>query len=206
MSEPTPSFFERCFLAFSAFGRTLCSGAFAAGVARLRTGEAPPPAAEPLPPVVAAPVPEPAVPEPVAPPAPAPEPAPVLKEASPDAALQLLGLLQQDGRFVDFLEEDVAGYSDTDIGAAARVVHAGCRKVLRTHFTLTPVRSENEGSRLSVPAGFDASSLRLTGNVIGAAPFNGTLVHRGWRVTEVRLPRLAEGHAVSVIAPAEVEL
>src|SRR5258706_10952915 len=44
------------------------------------------------------------------------------------SALQLLALLQREGRFVDFLEEDVTSFSDADIGAAARVVHGGCRK------------------------------------------------------------------------------
>lgn len=198
MSVPTPSIFERFFLAFSAFGRTLFSSRFATGVAGLRQGEAPAPASQPSPAV--------AEPVPVAP-VPAATPQPVmLREATPDAALQLLGLLQQDGRFIDFLQEDVAAYSDADIGAAARIVHDGCRKVLRNHFELAPVRSENEGSRLTIQAGFDPNALRLTGNVVGSAPFTGTLVHRGWRVTEVRLPKLADGHDVSVVAAAEVEL
>jgi hypothetical protein len=33
--------------------------------------------------------------------------------------------------------------------------------------------------------------VRLTGNVVGKAPFKGTLSHRGWRATDVRLPQLA---------------
>jgi hypothetical protein len=114
--------------------------------------------------------------------------------------------LQQEGRFVDFLEEDVSAYSDADIGAAARVVHEGCRKALREHIRFEPVRSEPEGSRLTLEQGFDASSVRLAGNVVGQPPFTGTLVHRGWRAEEVKLPRLAQGHDVSVLAPAEVEL
>lgn len=198
MSVPTPSIFERFFLAFSAFGRTLFSSRFATGVAGLRQGEAPAPASQPSPAVAE---PAPVVPVPAATPQPV-----MLREATPDAALQLLGLLQQDGRFIDFLQEDVAAYSDADIGAAARIVHDGCRKVLRNHFELAPVRSENEGSRLTIQAGFDPNALRLTGNVVGSAPFTGTLVHRGWRVTEVRLPKLADGHDVSVVAAAEVEL
>jgi len=55
------------------------------------------------------------------------------------AALQLLGLLQREARFVDFIQEDVAPYTDAEIGAAARVVHEGCRKMLREHFALAPV-------------------------------------------------------------------
>lgn len=129
-----------------------------------------------------------------------------IKEAAPESALQLLGLLQNEARFVDFVEENVIGYSDAEIGAAARVVHEGCRKVLRQHFDLEPVRKEGENTRITVPKGFDASELRLTGNIVGQPPFSGTLVHRGWRVSHVKLPKMAEGHDPRIIATAEVEL
>ena len=130
----------------------------------------------------------------------------VIKEYSPDAALQLLGLLQKEARFIDFVQEDVSQYSDAEIGAAARVVHDGFRKVLRQYFELEPVRTEAEGKRITLPKGFDASSIRITGNIVGQAPFTGTLVHRGWKATEVKLPKLTEGHDVKVVAAAEVEL
>lgn len=128
------------------------------------------------------------------------------RESNSVAALQLLSLLQNEARFVDFVREGVTSYSDAEIGAAARVVHDGCAKVLKQYFEIEPVRSETEGQRISVPKGFDAASIRLTGNVVGSAPFSGTLVHRGWRVSKVRLPKMNEGHATEVIAPAEVEL
>ena len=138
---------------------------------------------------------------------PAAEPQPVIvREPTPEAALQLLGLLQREARFVDFVQEDVAADSDADIGAAARVVHEGCRKVLGEHFSIEPVRSESEGSRITLAEGFDAAAVRLTGKVVGQPPFTGSLGHRGWRVTDTRLPKLAEGHDASVIAQAEVEL
>ena len=187
--NPNPSFFRRLPLAFGAFFSTLGNPAFAGQVLALRQSVAPPAEA----------------PTPAA--APAPTPAPViLKEASPDAALQLLALLQRDARLIDFTQEDLSGYSDADIGGAARVVHEGCSKVLREHFSLAPVRTEVEGSRLTLPQGFDARAVRLTGNVVGQAPFTGQLSHRGWRATEVRLPKVAEGHDATVLAQAEVEL
>jgi len=130
----------------------------------------------------------------------------LLKEATPDAALQLLGLLQKEARLIDFTQENLSNYSDADIGGAARVVHEGCAKVLREHFTITPVRPEPEGSRIALPDGFDASAIRLTGNVVGQAPFKGSLNHRGWRATETRLPKLTASHDVTVLAQAEVEL
>ncbi|NOV23837.1 DUF2760 domain-containing protein [Cupriavidus necator] len=196
MPDSNLSFFGRLSLAMGTFFAILGNPDLAGRVKRLREGG---PAAQ----ADAAPVPAPA-PAPVA--APVPESAPALKEASPVAALQLLGLLQRDARFVDFVEEDIARYADAEIGAAARLVHDGCRAVLREHFTIRPVREEAEGSRVTLADGFDASAIRLTGNVVGSAPFHGAISHRGWKVDEVRLPRLAERHDASVIAPAEVEL
>jgi len=137
--------------------------------------------------------------------APIPEPV-ILKEATPDAALQLLGLLQKEARFIDFVKEDITGFSDADIGVAARVVHEGCNKAINDHFTLAPVRSEQEGSKVALPEGFDAATVRLTGNIVGTAPFTGTLVHKGWQVTGIRLPKLTSGYNAAIVAPAEVEL
>ena len=193
MTESNLSFFGRLSLAVGTFFSVLGDREFAAGVLRLRDG-AP----------VAAPV---ATPQPAPAAAPAPVAAPVvIREAGPDAALQLLGLLQRDARFIDFVEEDIAGYSDADIGAAARLVHDGCRATLREHFTIRPVRVEAEGSRVTLAEGFDATAIRLTGNVVGKPPFSGNISHRGWRVEDVRLPMLTKAHDATVLAPAEVEL
>ncbi|MBN3755544.1 DUF2760 domain-containing protein [Paraburkholderia sp. Tr-20389] len=194
MTEPNVSLLGRLSLAFGTFFSILGDREFAASVLRLRSGTVP------------APTPAPAA-TPVTPPAPAPAPAPVvIKEATPEAALQLLGLLQRDARFIDFVEEDIAKYSDADIGAAARLVHDGCRATLREHFTIKPVRDEAEGSRVTINEGFDATAIRLTGNVVGKAPFSGSISHRGWRAAEVRLPKLTQSHDATVLAPAEVEL
>jgi hypothetical protein len=194
-SQPLPSFFSRISIAIGAFFRALSDAEYAARLARM-TGAEPQPAAAP----VSTPAPAPA-------PAPAPVPAPVtLRVATPDAALQLLGLFQREARLIDFTQENLSAYSDADIGAAARVVHEGCGKVLREHFTIEAVRSEAEGSRVVLEEGFDASAVRLTGNVVGKAPFRGALSHRGWRASNVRLPKLAEAHDAAILAPAEVEL
>jgi hypothetical protein len=188
-TQPLPSFFSRISIAIGAFFRALSDAEYAARLTRID---------DPLPQPAAAPVPA---------PAPAPVPAPViLREATPDAALQLLGLFQREARLIDFTQENLSAYSDADIGAAARVVHEGCGKVLREHFTIAPVRSEAEGSRIELPEGFDAAAVRLTGNVVGKAPFRGTLSHRGWRSADVRLPKLAAAHDAAILAPAEVEL
>ncbi|KQM78935.1 hypothetical protein ASE76_16220 [Xylophilus sp. Leaf220] len=193
MTEPTPlPFFSRLSLAFGSFFALLGDDRLAARVQALRDGA---PLASEVPP-----------PAPVQAPFPPPPPAPVRATAQVDAALQLLALLQRESRFVDFLQEDIAAYSDADVGGAARLLHGGARKVLQDTFDLEAVRTEAEGSRLTLPAGFDAAAVRVTGNVVGQPPFTGTLQHKGWRATAVRLPALTEGHDTRVIAPAEVEL
>ncbi len=130
----------------------------------------------------------------------------IVREAGPDAALQLLGLMQQEARLVDFLNEDLTGYPDADIGATARVVHDGGRKVLNEYFELSPLRNEDEETQVTLPEGFNAAEVRLTGNVVGEAPFTGILVHKGWKINRSNLPKLAPHHDASIIAPAEVEL
>ncbi len=138
-------------------------------------------------------------------PAAAPEPV-ILKQSSSDAALQLLAILQKDARFLDFIQEDMSAYSDADIGAAARIVHQGCGKTLQEHFVIEPVSPASEGDRVVLSEGFDAAAFRLIGNITGSAPYSGTLVHRGWRVAEIKLPQLTETHDAHIIAAAEVEL
>jgi hypothetical protein len=125
---------------------------------------------------------------------------------APIAALQLLSLLQREGRFVDFLQQDIASFPDSDVGAAARVVHDGCRKALRAHTTIEAVRTEGEGTRVTLEAGFDSDAVKLVGDVKGEPPYAGVLRHRGWRATKVELPTLVGGHDASILAPAEVEL
>jgi hypothetical protein len=137
---------------------------------------------------------------------PLPQPAAKLQEAPPDSALVLLGLLQKEGRFVDFLQEEITHYSDQEIGTAARVVHDGCRKVLKDYLSIAPVRTEAEGSQVTLERGFDPSAVRPIGNVVGEPPFTGALMHRGWRATEVRLPKVTGSRDASILAPAEVEL
>ncbi|MDA8452360.1 DUF2760 domain-containing protein [Acidovorax sp. NCPPB 3859] len=202
MTEPQElPFLSRLSLAIGSFFALLGDGRLAARVQALRSGA---PLASEVPPPAPAPAPVQAPPPP--PPAPVPAPAPVRATANVDAALQLLALLQRESRFVDFLQEDIGAYSDADVGGAARLLHGGARKVLQDTFDLAPVRTEAEGSRLTLPAGFDAAAVRVTGNVVGQPPFTGTLQHKGWRATAVRLPALTEGHDTRVIAPAEVEL
>lgn len=121
-------------------------------------------------------------------------------------AVRLLAVLQREGRFVDFLREDVKQYDDAQVGAAARGVHEGCRKALDEFVTLVPVLEGEEGGTVTVAEDFDASTIQLVGNVQGDPPFEGTLAHHGWRAKKVMLPDLPESMDPMIVAPAEVEV
>ena len=153
----------------------------------------------------------PAAPTPATPTTPASSPAPAKPVLlSPErvhaSGLGVLAMLQREGRLIDFLQEDLAAYADSDIGASARAVHAGCRKVLAQCLALEPVLKDSEGTVVTVPAGFDANRIRLTGNIAGQGPFRGVLKHHGWATPTVHLPALSDALDPRVLAPAEVEL
>lgn len=126
---------------------------------------------------------------------------------SPEAiAVRAISVFQAEGRLFDFLSEDIDGYQDAEVGAAVREIHRGCRRALKDHYQVTPVRSEDEESLITVPEGYDPSEIRLVGNVVGKPPFSGTLKHKGWKVEVVRLPNIPDGKGAKVIVPAEVEV
>jgi hypothetical protein len=121
-------------------------------------------------------------------------------------ALLLLALLQREGRFVDFLQQDVTDFDDEQIGAAARVVHEGCRKALKGHLKVTPIRAEAEGDKVTLAEGYDVQANKLVGNVSGKPPYKGSVQHRGWRAEHLQLPSEVGDHDPGVLAQAEVEL
>jgi hypothetical protein len=131
---------------------------------------------------------------------------PAAVEQHTEGALAFLALLQREGRLVDFLQESLDDYDDSDIGASVRDIHRGLRKVLGDYFAIEPVMPGQEDDPVSVPKGFDPGEVRLVGDVAGQPPFKGVLRHHGWRVTKVNLPTLSEGVDRHVLAPAEVEI
>jgi hypothetical protein len=122
--------------------------------------------------------------------------------------VSFLAMLQSRGRLVDFLMDDINPHDDAQVGAAARVVHSGCKAALLEHFRISPVRAESEGSTVQVAAGYRPDEYRLLGKISGPAPFSGVLVHHGWKTDAVNLPRVLRSSTdrLPAIAPAEVEL
>jgi hypothetical protein len=178
-SLPLPS---RIWLSWVCAFKVLFDGRFAARVADLRDEASP---TEALPAAVV-------------------EPKPAPSASATDGALQLLALFQREGRFIDFVQQEVTAFSDADIGAAARLVHEGCRRALHAHARVVNVRGEAEGASLTLQQA--SVDVKLVGNVAGSAPYRGVLRHRGWRVEQLKLPTLVGAHDAKVVAPAELEL
>lgn len=202
----SPGFFSRLVFALGCFVRLVVDARFAAAVRRLLDGsnlaDASAPSSRALPSPVdtseateRAPAHEaPKLAEVVV----APEPA-----VDPKASARvLLALLQREGRFVDFLEQPVDGFSDADVGAAARVVHAGCKRALAGRVAVAPVLLEEEGARVSL--GGTESDVVVAG-AGGRRAGTFTVVHRGWRLTHDELPALTAGHDGALLQAAEVE-
>jgi hypothetical protein len=153
-------------------------------------------------------------PAPISPPVevvPAPGPKAEISDADRESlrhrgAVQILAVLQREGRLLDFLFEDIDGYADAQIGAAVRDIHRGCKKALKDHLNVAAIRPEPDEAVVRIPAGHDASQIRLVGNVTGRPPFEGTLRHHGWRTTRIQLSDTPSSHDPSVICPAEVEI
>jgi len=182
--EYSMGFGQRIALAFRAFWALLRHGTLPAEILAAATA-VPWPAADAAPPAVtpAAPV-----------------------ERPDDGAVLMLAVLQREGRLVDFLMEDLGGYSDAQIGAAVRDVHANCHRALETALDVEPILDGAEDQAVSVPPGFDPASIKLVGRVVGTGPFTGLLRHRGWRSSRIKLPALGAPSSRQIVAPAEVEI
>ena len=144
-----------------------------------------------------------------APPASAKAAKPEAASPSPaDGAVQLLAMLQKDSRFLDFLMEDLQSYSDEQVGASVRSVHAECRNVLNRVFQLTPVIDGVEQAETRL-ADFglsykDTAHVSIIGNIPADGKVeSGILNHRGYKAEQVNLPPVKAG--TRVIAPAEIE-
>jgi hypothetical protein len=174
----------RIWLAIVSFFKVLFDAEFARGVQKLREGlPTETPAARPVATV------------------------PVAAARQRSDAIALLATLQREARFVDLVNESLDGYSDAQIGAAARDVLRDSQKVLERLFALEPVAKTEEGQPIELPAGYDAGRYRLTGDVSHQPPITGELMHAGWQATKCDLPAwTGKSELELIIAPAEVQV
>lgn len=125
------------------------------------------------------------------------------KSVATSSSAQLLAAFQKEGRFIDFLQEDLSSFPDAQVGSVARSVQQGCRQVAQQYLSLKPVMEQKEGAQVTVEEGFDAHRISLVGKVEGEPPFTGALRHHGWCLEKDELPALG---APDILLPAEVEL
>ncbi len=150
---------------------------------------------------------QPAAPRPSATPAPTAAPGPI--PAAGGDALILLSLLQERGRFLDFVAEDISAYSDAQVAAASRVVHQGCKAVINECLALAPAHPGAEGDRITVDPAADPNRYRLQGKLAQQPPYSGVVVHRGWKTTRLALPRHTrpiDPAGENIVAPVDVEV
>jgi hypothetical protein len=149
------------------------------------------------------------LPAPAAPPPAAPAPTPAPAPAPGGDALILLSLLQERGRFLDFVAEDIGAYSDAQVAAASRVVHQGCKAVIDECLAPVPAHAGAEGDRITVDPAADPNRYRLQGKVAQQPPYSGVVVHRGWKTTRLAMPRYTrpiDPSGENVVAPVDVEV
>ena len=120
--------------------------------------------------------------------------------------LRLLSFMQQSGRLIDFVKEDLTEYSDADIGASIRPIHKELAKLLEEMVTIRPVIEELEGASITIPVGFDGQKIKVVGKVKGQPPYTGTVLHQGWKAHKRSLPKAVGEANLEIIAPAEVEV
>lgn len=138
-----------------------------------------------------------------------PPPPEASTQSAEEQTMLLLSLLQEKGRFIDFIMQDVATYSDEQVGAAARVVHQGCRDLIIECFKPSAISKIDENASITLEAGFNPREYKIVGNISGQPPYSGTLIHKGWKVQQIKLPKLSRSSEETpnrVIIPAEVEL
>lgn len=133
-----------------------------------------------------------------------PPPKPAAPEVrTSDGAVQILSILQRDARLIDFLMEDIAGYSDDQVGAAVRSLHEQSRSTLQRYVTLRPVIDGVEGTVTRIETR-DPAAVKLIVNVpADGKAAQGVLRHKGWKIEKVDLPKT---QATQVLAPAEIEI
>jgi len=143
-------------------------------------------------------------------PAPAPKPTETAKPAKParSEAVTLLSALQREARLIDLIQEDLANFSDAQVGAAARPCLTQCASTLARLFDLKPVDDSGEGSTVEL----DAENSIARYQWLGEGGQNdqtttfGKLIHQGWQATKVELPQWTGRDAdAPIIAPAQVQ-
>jgi hypothetical protein len=119
-------------------------------------------------------------------------------------AIAVLATLQREARFVDLVQESLDGFSDAQIGAAARPCLKQCRDSLERIFALVPASEVPEGGMISLPEKRSPIRFQTVGD--RAVSGQGRVVHPGWLASSCKLPQyLGDTEDALVVAPIQVE-
>lgn len=135
----------------------------------------------------------------------APKSAPAkVSEPAQSEALTLLAALQREARLLDLIHESLDGFSDAQIGAAAKEVLRDSRKTLDRMFGIAALATEDEGASVSIEPATSPNRIRLVGKSEGNS---GVVVHRGWQATRCEIPKWSgKRDEAWLIAPVELEV
>jgi len=120
-----------------------------------------------------------------------------------DDAIVLLRLLQEEGRLLDFIKEDISSYDDSQVASASRVIHRGCSNVFKKYLSLDHVLDYDENMVVELPENIEQNALKVHGNKTGKIK----VIHRGWKITSSDLPKIISNDSKKdlLIVPAEGE-
>ena len=134
--------------------------------------------------------------------APAETPRPVTKPTRSDA-ITLLSALQREARLVDLIQESLSGFSDAQVGAAARPCLQQSAQTLQRFFDLKPISDAADGSNVDVGSHESPARYQWVGE---GTTTSGGLIHHGWQASQVELPQYSGDAADGwVVAPAQVQ-
>lgn len=130
------------------------------------------------------------------------KPAPKPKQPARSDAVTLLSTLQREARLLDLVQESLDGFSDAQVGAAARDVLRDSKKTLDRMFAIQPLCDIDEGGKLPVDSSTSPNVVRISGGGQG----EGTVIHRGWKATQCEIPKWSgRSDEALILAPTEVE-
>jgi hypothetical protein len=132
-----------------------------------------------------------------------------------DKLISFLSILQVKGRFIDFCMQDISKYDDKRVLSVAKFVHDGCKRALIEHINILPLFDGKEGDQITVYKNYSLREYKLSGSVPESPPFNGKVVHKGWKSNGIKLPTKIESDNFTsesdrlqrlIIAPTEIEV
>ncbi|MEM9588632.1 MAG: DUF2760 domain-containing protein [Planctomycetota bacterium] len=129
--------------------------------------------------------------------------APVEPKAKQSPAITLLAALQRESRLIDLVQEDIAPFSDAQVGAAARPCLLQAASTLNRMFKIEPLTTNADGESMTIDEHASASRVQWIGEGSGNS---GTLVHHGWQATQVELPEWTGNEDdATIIAPLQIQ-